>query len=427
MRHDSAHFGGIPAWIINQEELVVASLGKLSTPTMSERARSFMEPDSPIDIKRLRFQAAINMFKRHLLGSRHVPGKAQVPAVFKAIQVFTEKTPATERTWQTWFSRKQPVPKPGKMKVLDDLAASAIRVPAGRDRELQALPPGMFYQMVGGGLVSAMLAPTEAKRAAPLLKERADAYEPLTTWLLHLDALEVETIVDRFEDVAWEEVKAIAATRILEILDGLWGPRRGSVYATLPSSFRLKWESADAAQRESMRASYEGFKPDLLKYFMSRVAHPDWQRAGVEEDAPAVHIYKTLFSLAADTEFLVADRLLEWTIGIATAAMAMHSLAWTDRYTTFGFRVSVEKMFWGAFDAILFGTEPDEVVERDVVNAMNCCNAQWREESFALLLKAGEIYRSELTALGISLNDARSSTMQTQQFHRLVYTSGQAK
>lgn len=385
-----------------------------------------MDEASPIEIKRLRFQVAINMFKRYLLRSRHVPGKAQVPAVFRTLEGLGGKTPVTPRTWQEWFSRKQPVPKPGKMNALDDLAASAIRVPEGRDRELQSLPTGMFREMVGGGLVSAMLAPTEAKRVAPLLKERADKYVPLTTWHLHLDALEVETIVDGFEDVTWEVVKAIAATRILELLNDLWGPRRGAAYDGFPSSFRLKWEAADSAQREAIRASHSEFNPLIFDYYMNRVVYPDWQRAGVEDDAPAIHIHKTLFSMAADTEFLVADRLLEWSMGLATAALAMHALAWTNRYKTFGFRVSAEKLFWGAFDAILFGTESGEVVERDVVNAMKWCNAQWSEESFVLLLKAGEIYRSEMTALGISLNDVKSASAKAQRVHPPVYTSGPA-
>ncbi|MBI5922075.1 MAG: hypothetical protein HY847_10585 [Betaproteobacteria bacterium] len=393
---------------------------------MNEHAL-FEDADSAIDIKRLRFQAAINMFKRYLIGSRHVPNKAQEPAVFDALAVFSRNTPVAPRTWLEWFSKKQQLPQPGKMRALDKLAASAICVPDSRDRKAKALPSGMFYEMVGGGLVSAMLAPTDAKHPASLLKERAKAYEPLTTWHLHLDAIEVETIVEGFDDVTWEEVKAIAATRILEVLDDLWGPRRGAAYAMLPSSFRLKWESADTAEQESIRASYAGFKPDLFEYFMNRVAHPDWQRAGVEEDAPVIHIYKTLFAIAADTEFLVADRLSEWAMGLATAALAMHSLAWTDRYTTFGFRVSVEKLFWGAFDAIIFGTEPAEVIERNVINAMKWCNAQWSEQSFVLLLKAGEIYRSELTALGMSLDDLRLATMQTQRVHRRIYTSDQAK
>lgn len=395
---------------------------------MIERT-SFMDAASPIDIKRLRFQAAINMFKRYLLGGRHIPGKAQVPAVFRALEACNSNAPVTPKTWENWFSKKkQSLPKPGKMRVLDKVAENAIRVPEGRDRELQALPPEMFSAMVDGGLVSAMLALTEAKRATPLLKERAAAYLPLTPWHLHLDALEVETIVDGFEDVTWEEVKAIAATRILEVLDDLWGPRHGAAYAALPSSFRLKWESADEAERASIRSSFVGRKPVLFNYFMNRVAHPDWERAGIEEDAPAIHIYKTLFAIAADTEFLVADRLSEWSMGLATAALAMHSLAWTNRYRTFGFPGGgVERVFWCAFDMILFGTEPVEDIERYVVNAMNCCNAQWSEDSFTLLLKARETYQSELAALGILLNDVRSATMQTQQVHRLKYTSGQAK
>lgn len=371
----------------------------------------------------LRLKVATNYFKRMLLGDLHIAGKAQTSTVFKALAKKLEENVLSDRTWSSWFSNTLKIPKREKIKVLDTLAALSLRVNKinGLVKSEDALPAGTFSEMVHGGLVNHMMAPTKSKNPLYTLAERAENYHPLSALHLHLDAIEIGALSDGFADVPWTTVKAIGAQRILTILAGRWGPRYGSVYSELSSDLRLEWEAADTEKRSQLRDAYARFKPDRFNEVLNGKASPDWNRIGVNDDVSAEHIYKVLFALAADTDFLVADRLDAWFIDLATSALAMHALGWADRYNIFGFHITEEMIFWGAFDEVLFGSELPESNNRELFAAMTRCNAEWTEASFEMFLRAREMYQATLIEFGVSAHEVISVAMHATKIHPLIY------
>lgn len=366
----------------------------------------------------LRLKFATNHFKRMMLGDLHVPGKAQTSTVFEALTGKAGENALTDRTWQSWFSNSPRVPKQEKIKTLDTLAASMNR---GRPEEV--LPVNIYSEMVHGGLTHYLLAPSKSKHPLDTLLARANNYQPLSPLHLHMDALEIDALIDGFgEDVPWTAVKAIGAQRILELLAERWGPRHGSVYSGFSSNLSLRWEAATPEERSKLREFYARFKPDLFEYFLNAKASPNWSQIGVDADVSPLHIYKVLFALAADAEFLVADRLVTWALDLATAALAMHALAWADRYTTFGLHITDELIFWAAFDGLLFNSEPLEPDNRELVAAMTRCSAEWNLAAVETFLRARETYHSELSELGVSVNEVFAVAMQATKVHCLVYT-----
>lgn len=381
--------------------------------------------EAELDISVLRLRVAVNLFKSIVLGDLHVAGRPQTSAVFEAIAKTVGECALSDRTWQSWFSDNPCVPKIEKIKVLDTLAASMFQVPGKKCVAAnRSLPVRPFSELVHGGLVRRLLAPSKSKQTLPMLIARATDYEPLSPLHLHLDAIEVDALVDGLGEVPWVAVKAIGAQRILEILADRWGPRHGTVYSELSSDLRLEWDAASPEDRTKIREYCSKFKPDLFEHYMRKVPQPDWPKIGVEADVSPLHIYKVLFSLAGDPEFLVADRLEAWSLDLATSAFAMHALAWTDRYTTFGAHVTDEMMFWGAFDQLLFEPEPPDLDDWDLQGAMAYCNVEGDIAAYEMLLRGRDRYRLELDELGVSAAHVRSTAMRATHVHRLVYVAG---
>jgi hypothetical protein len=67
----------------------------------------------------------------------------------------------------------------------------------------ERLPAGICSNLVHGGLVHTMLAPSKSKHALDMLIARADKYQPLTAISLHLDAVEIAAMSDGFGNVPW--------------------------------------------------------------------------------------------------------------------------------------------------------------------------------------------------------------------------------
>ena len=112
-----------------------------------------------------------------------------------------------------------------------------------------------------------------------------------------------------------------------------------------------------------------------------------------------------------------------WSLDLATAALAMHALAWTDRFTTFDQPISDELLFWCAFDDLFFKQESIDSDNWDFVRAITRCNAEWRMNSFEVFLRARKIYHDELTDLGTSESEIIALAMQATSVHPLSYRS----
>ena len=202
----------------------------------------------------------------------------------------------------------------------------------------------------------------------------------------------------------------------MEILHELWRPRDGRIYAALSSDTRRQWDSASAEERIAIRERFSRFRPGRYEACMREGASPSWHVVGVGADVHPVHAHRLLFSIGADTEFLQGDRLSAWALDLATAGLASHALAWTDRYRLFGRQVNEERVFLAAIDALMLtgpsvGPENETVtecearhfveIERELDAAMACCESDWRHGGMTGLAGARTSYLNELRELGI--------------------------
>lgn len=373
-----------------------------------------------MDTGTLRMMVATNHFKRLLLGDRHEPGLHQENTTLNELAPRCKDVDFTGKTWKSWFESPQIIPRIGKMQTLDEIASCAIRVVSKRNGEEKALPAEFFSQLVHGGLVKKMMQASKSKHPLVALRDRAESYKPISALHLHLDAIEISALSEGYGDIPWETVKRIGAERIHNILTDRWGPRHGSIYFELSSDLRLRWDAASSEERLDIRKDLARFRPDPFESILYARAIPDWNVAGIESDISAQHIYKALFSLAADVKFLTADRLTAWALDLATAGLAMHALAWTDRFTTFDQPVSDELIFWCALDDLMFKMALIDSENQDFVGAMSRCTAEWTTESFNVFLRAREIYHDELYELGTGINVVNAIAMQATKAHPII-------
>jgi hypothetical protein len=346
----------------------------------------------------LRLTAAVNLFKQNLLGDLHVPGKHQVSAVFAAIG----ECSLTEKTWKSWFSEAPVVPKVDKIKVLDRLAASIRQAPGKREIEFKpSSQAGPLSDLVHGGLLRHLLAPSKTKRELPTLMARSTAYKPRSPLHLLFDAIDVDSQLNGFGKVTGAVVKKIAAQRILELLADRWGPRDGSIYSVLSSDLKFEWESASEEERLMIRRRWSGFKPDLFDFFMKETPQPNWKSIGVEANVSPLHIHKLLYALSAVPGFLVGDRLTAWSLDLATSAVALHALASIDPEILLGSTITEEMVLCRAFDQLLWNPVPPDSDDWDLKEAMASCRAPWSTAAYETLLRGRDCYRSSLKDLGI--------------------------
>lgn len=374
-----------------------------------------------MDIATLRMKVAINYFKHLLLGDLHEPGAHQESTTSNELGLRCKNVEITDKTWKSWFANPQIIPRIGKIQVLDDLASSAIRVTSGRDSKERPLPSGFFSQLVHGGLTSEMKRSSKSKYPLIVLKDRAESYMPISALHLHVDAIEVSALSEGHGEISWETVKGIGAERILRILTDRWGPRCGSVYSELSSDLQLAWSVASPEERTVIRKNLARFKPDPFDTIFNAKAFPNWSITGTEADIASQHIYKALFSLAADAKFLVSDRLAAWSLDLATAALAMHALKLDTRSATLIQLIPDELVFWCALEDLMFSNEPIDEDSSDFVGAMSKCNAVWGEQSFETFLRARNTYHSELQQVGISVSEVANIVKQATRFHASKY------
>lgn len=371
--------------------------------------------------QKIRFIAARNHFKHMILRGLHIANKPQTVSLLHDLADMDSLI--ADRTWQSWFSSRPPIPKPSKITYLDQYIAQIKS--GGQAKRAESISPdfrhGYFCELVHGGLMTQMLAATEASDRIHMLMRRAQEYQPVSPLHLHFDAMEAAGWHHDYSDVPWSMVAAIAADRVLQLLDDRWSPRSGNVYAEFSSDLSLKWAVADELQRSEIRNSLSKMTPNPFERWMKRGAWPEWRRIGVNSDIPYTYVYKLLFALAADSDFLVEDRLSAWSLDLATSALAMHALAWTDRYNTMALGMPPELQYWVAFHEILFKPDPLEVDHWSIASVMESWPADWSEGSTAVLVKASETYANLLGDLGLEPRHICAGLLNTRGKWPLVF------
>lgn len=350
----------------------------------------------------IRQPLSVNLFKQMVLGERHRVGDPQTEAIREA---FLEQGLADRldwRTWPTWFGPKASGTRRSSAEELDRFLDS--KRDAARYRNFPGATPTtqFFVDLISGGLVRELQKKTTSKQPLAVLRQRAADYSPASPWHLHLDAVEAASVSDGNEDVGWQDVKSIAASRILELLHERWGPRHGYVYKQFSSDRRVAWIEANETEREKIRASCSQLPPQFFDHDLKAPARPAWSAIGVEPDIAPLHVHRTLLALAADVDFLKFDRFEEWSLDLATAGLAMHALAWVDRYATYAVRMQPEVVYWRALEMLYIGEEPEAEKLYALQQAMELAGSPWSEKAGAKLLKAGSEYRRSLMQLDVT-------------------------
>ena len=349
---------------------------------------------------KLRQTMAINHFKRVVLGSRHIPGSPQSQEIDKAFANIGMDGQLDVRSWSDWFSQDPSVAQARSLKKLD-IYVELAQFPGGYFHAPYVGPRGDFYlELVKGGLLGNLFKPTKGKN--PGLKQftRAHEYAPKSAWHLHIDAIEAAALDF---DEAWvekENSKEIAAKRLLDIIYDRWRPGQGSIYPTLSSSLKLQLEAANEAQREVTIA----FQNSIRRFdrSTSEVPLPAWNDIGVPINVAATQITGALICIAADTEFLVADRFEAWVLDLVSAGLAIYAFAQTNPYGGHPWHAGPENELWDRLRSLFFDDHfgGDDLLDlRDLVEKLE---APWSPKTEQIFLKARSFYRGSLANLGVS-------------------------
>lgn len=381
-----------------------------------------MREKSPLlDNQKIRFIAARNHFKSMVLQGFHIANDPQTNSLLRELADMDGLIAA--RTWQSWFASRPPLPQPSKIRCLDQYIAQLKM--CGQVKRSKSICPefrdGYFCELVHGGLMSRLLSPTEASEPVHTLMRRAQEYQPMSPLHLHFDAVDAAGWHQDLDGLPWSVVVAIASDRILQLLGDRWSPRAGEVYAGFSSDLSLKWAVADELQRGEIRDSMSKMRPDPFVRWMKCGASPDWLRTGVSSDIPYEHVYKLLFALSADPDFLVEDRLSAWSLDLATSALAMHALAWTDRYKTMALGMPPELQYWMALHEIFFNPDTSEIDHRSISSVMESWPAAWSQGSAAVLVNARNAYAILLDDLGLEPGHACAGLLKTREKRPLIF------
>jgi len=380
--------------------------------------------DFEIPLRRLRQPATINLFKLGVLEEAHVPGTHQTKEVMQAMAVVGLDGTLDARTWKGWFGEPRPRRARSDGVMVLDRYLDVVQDPR-RSHFPKAAPTSRFFvALLEGGLASRLLEPTEAKLPEIALAQRALEYTPESTVHLHFDAIEAVSMSEGNGDVSWEKVKALSAKRVMQLLHKRWSPRGGTIYRELTPYLELKWTRADADERAQILNRYEQLKPNMFAAHRRAVPYPYWDAAGISGDEPEGFVHRLLFGLSTDSEFLVADRFQAWALDLASAAFAMHALAWTDRYQTHGPRVSPELIFWRAFEQLYLSDEPENVIHDGLVAALQVIDASWTDDTLGTLHRARRWYRRWLSDLGLELGAVAETVRRCWRVRPIVYRVG---
>lgn len=356
--------------------------------------------------KRLRLTLAVNLFKRHVLGETHIAGDPQVEEMECSNVGGHLLELIDRRTWVSWFDALTPIPKRKTMRALDVVAKQISCVPLVASDSSGRLPAEFFEDLVHGGILTIIESARSSKRPRATLVEALTQYQPLSAWHLHMDAIEVASIADGVGDLPWTDVKRIAAERLMGELNLLWGPRSGAIYKMFPSDLQRQWNSLpdDGFILEERRVG--SASAALLLQMMRESPVPDWSQIGVDIDTHAMQVHKVLLAIAADSQFLVAERQYAWAFDLATSALAMFALAWSDRYATFGFHATSEQAYWGVFLATFFKQQSssDDIADH-ISDALVGFDLSMLGTIMQTISGARASYINEISELGLSIHD----------------------
>lgn len=368
-------------------------------------------PEIPV-AQLMRQRAGINHFKKVLLGNKHCPGEPQTRLVMNEIERLLETSTLDPRTWQNWFDPEPPRARSDAIACLDQCAAELPNLGTKRRN---------FYQeLMVGGLVRQLLKPTQSKSPESALRQRAREYIPITNLHLHFDAVDVAALAVGNGSVDWETLKAIAAERLMELLHLLWSPRAGRIYSTFSSDLKLSWDISSDSERVEMRRVLDSFSPPAFDAWMDKPPRPDAETLSDLRDLSASQVHRILFGLAADTEFLRADRLEAWSLDLSSATLALHAFAWANRYEIFVHHVEPEAIYLDALESLFYRDGDAEDLLQFLSRAHELGRFAWTPGSYEKLVCARSTYEAFLSDLGVSPAMVSAAIMGCEAAHPII-------
>lgn len=373
----------------------------------------------------LRQPFALNHFKKAVLGARDRPREPQTGEVMRVFSRVGMEGCLDPRTWTGWFkypSRKAGRAGVAKLDVYFDQREGLSRSTVVSRRAQNST---FYVDLIEGGLVEKLLQRTNAKPPIKALRNRAFDYEPTSSSQLHLDAIESAALGFDVGEVTCDELKAIAAKRVLELIYDRWRPGLGSIYKELPSSLKIQWNRSDDEAREEIRRSFSQFIPNCFDVKMNEAPSPDWWGIGVSEDFAVSDIHKVLFLMAADSRFLVGNRFDAWVLDLVSASIAAYAVAQTNPHSWEPFGLSPTCRYWDAMRVLFFYDEPysffEEQLEQAFLQAGGNFNMGVEENLFAARTK----YWDWLESLGLSARKI-SEMAHFEPLYPQVFVSGPA-
>ena len=399
---------------------------------------------SGTSMKRLRTRACLNHFKRVLLGERHKPGSAQTNLVFKELagirptsmlgsgrrartdvdSVSALGMTIAERTWSAWFAKTASQPQSTQIAALDKVALQArLKVLRQSDGAPAQHPASFFYDLVYGGLVETMLSDNVSSHPGRVAHARMAGYQPRSPLHLHFDALELLNFRSPLPEMDGNDVVLLAGSRILSEIQRRWADWGypgivDSAYAEMGSKALREWLAWSPDEQETWMTEmgFSNFEEPREASFAHLLKTPDPELLGEEADVSIGHIYRLLFAIAADAEFLRDGRLLTWALDLATASAAAIAMCLAGSLDA---RPRREQVVLNALDALLFGELVNGEapvsranlwggnVEEALRVAMNVVRADWSCSGTEMFYEARRAYVGEMAALGVSLADIR--------------------
>lgn len=348
----------------------------------------------------LRQKVCLNHFKRLLLNDLHRPNDPQTELALAKIAVLSSQEPMDPRTWAGWFGQVPRTPKRGIAAVFDDCADRL------GNRGLQHPGRSFYGELLEGGLMKVLLAPTKSKTPEAALHQRASTYTPLSPLHLHLDCLEVAAHTEGTDAVSWASLVTIAASRLQEILFLDWNLASGSVYASLPSDFSLAWNAADEDEKQRLKAFASRFRPPMFERWMNTGSQPRIAAPGHYVDLGPSHSHQLLLAIAEDPRFLREERRRPWSVALANATLLLGCIAIANRYVLHSSRWSQLRTL-EALEALLFGNWNRRSMIRGLADVQSGGQFHWSIGSYKALIRARCAFQEFAAQLGFAGKDVQ--------------------
>lgn len=169
-------------------------------------------------------------------------------------------------------------------------------------------------------------------------------------------------------------------------------------------------------------------RPNAFEVLLDRMLRfgfgPNSQTVGIAEDLPAEQIYKLLFALAADAQFLTVRGLEVWAMDAVSAALALFAYAWTTKYETFSIRPTPERCIYSALEAVFLREEPIASLEWDIGIGMEQIPAKWNAHCWRTFELGREAYGTMSARLGFSGGELREIVAETMSAEPHQYHAG---